>query len=344
MSIAPASRVKKPKPTAKQPAGEPIGKPAPLGKDVPPASEPRPPLEQLFDLSKPPGYYREAAKIALLRRERKTPHDQLLVDFRGPQLFTELQAAGQTVWSGDWRWQASVDDQPLAADGTWEEVCWHTDRDVDYLELELPLSAGWKLGRQMLLAREHNFLYLADALIGNDAEAAAKSTGTPAAAPVIRYRSTLPLAPGVQFEPAKETREGWLTAKKRKLASALPLALPEWRAEFCAAEWHACGSELSLEFAAQGRNVYAPLFFDLSRTRFRQPLTWRRLTVAESLEIVPRDRAVGYRVQVGDWQWLFYRSLVQPGNRTLLGQNYSTEFVACRINRNGTTEDILEIK
>jgi hypothetical protein len=41
----------------------------------------------------------------------------------------------------------------------------------------------------------------------------------------------------------------------------------------------------------------------------KRPLTWRRITVAENLALVPREVAAAYRVQVGREQWLFYRSL-----------------------------------
>jgi hypothetical protein len=54
--------------------------------------------------------------------------------------------------------------------------------------------------------------------------------------------------------------------------------------------------------------------------------------------------AVGYRVQVGGQQWLFYRSLGPRGNRTLLGHNLVTEFLAARFNRDGVAESLLEIE
>ena len=292
-------------------------------------------LGKLLNLNRQFGQYSEAAKVALLRRSREAPSEQLLVDFSGREVFTELQIGGRVVWRGDWLWQATVAGQPLAADGAWEEICWHADADVDYLELELRLANGWKLQRQMLLARKNCFLFLADALIGNDQT-------TPRTA--IHFQNMLPLASSIRFDAATETREGWLAAGSRKVATVLPLALPEWRSEFCHADLSTMDNRLALSQAAEGSSLYAPLFLDLARERVRKPTTWRRLTVAEQLEIVPRDVAVGYRAQVGDWQWLFYRSLAPRGNRTVLGQNYSTEFVACRFNRNGTTEDILEIE
>jgi hypothetical protein len=59
---------------------------------------------------------------------------------------------------------------------------------------------------------------------------------------------------------------------------------------------------------------------------------------------VPRDRAVGYRVQFGRQNWLLYRTLAPRGNRTVLGQNYSSEFVCCRMLKTGKTESIIEIE
>jgi len=59
---------------------------------------------------------------------------------------------------------------------------------------------------------------------------------------------------------------------------------------------------------------------------------------------VPRDRAVGYRVQFGRQNWLIYRTLDPRGNRTVLGQNFSSEFVCCRMLKTGKTESIIEIE
>jgi hypothetical protein len=73
-------------------------------------------------------------------------------------------------------------------------------------------------------------------------------------------------------------------------------------------------------------------------------LTWRKLTVAESLETQPDDVAVGYRVQIGKEQWLIYRSLVEPANRTLLGHNLSTEALVARFDRTGEVEPLVEVE
>ena len=82
------------------------------------------------------------------------------------------------------------------------------------------------------------------------------------------------------------------------------------------------------------------LFIDLEPTRFKQFVTWRKLTVGENLEVVPRDIAVGYRVQNGLQQWMFYRVLAGRGNRTVLGYNTSYEFGCQRFLPNGTLDAV----
>jgi hypothetical protein len=86
------------------------------------------------------------------------------------------------------------------------------------------------------------------------------------------------------------------------------------------------------------------MFFDLKRTRLGKPFTWRNLTIAERLEIQPPDVAVGYRVQCGRGQWLFYRSLAERDNRTVLGQNTVVEFLAARFEKSGDIEELVEVQ
>ncbi|MHB8902693.1 MAG: hypothetical protein ACYC6Y_28370, partial [Thermoguttaceae bacterium] len=89
---------------------------------------------------------------------------------------------------------------------------------------------------------------------------------------------------------------------------------------------------------------FAPLFLDLNARRMRRPGTWRRLTVAQSLEIVPANVAAGYRVMVGGQQWLIYRSLAAAANRTLLGHNLATEMLVARFDKAGEVQPLIEIE
>ncbi len=159
----------------------------------------------------------------------------------------------------------------------------------------------------------------------------------------MEYESTLPLGPGVVFRGADESREGSLVGTKRR-AVVLPPALPEWRADEQIGELAQTSCGLQQSQSADGRCLYAPLFLDLDRRRLTRRLTWRRLTVAESLEIQPPDVAAGYRVAIGDRQWLIYRSLAEKANRTLLGHNLSTEMLVARFEKSGEVEPLIEIE
>ena len=171
----------------------------------------------------------------------------------------------------------------------------------------------------------------------------------PAAADRAHPKSASPrrcrLAGGVRYSPAVETREGWLTAGRKKVATLVPLALPEWRAELPRRpSWRPpprnAGPDAGRPRAAI---CIAPLWIDLSPARTRQPLTWRRLAVGESLHTSARPGGRLSRA-VRPANWLVYRSLAPRGNRTVLGQNFSSEFVCCRMLKTGKIGGIIEIQ
>jgi hypothetical protein len=289
-------------------------------------------IGQLFNLRRRPGYYNADAKAALLRRAKQPPHDELFVDFTGSQAQIALSAADILLAAGDWKWHATANHETLVSVGPWSAVCWQSNKASDYLEIESPLSSGWKLRRQMLLAREDRFLLLADALIGPEKESVE-----------LRYSSSLPLVAGVKFCGARETREGWLESGGRRRATIVPPALAEWRCEFCHAELLEADGCLTLQQAALGCSLYAPLWIDLDPRRQKRPVTWRRLTVAENFAAVGRDVAAAYRIQAGREQWMFYRSLAGPGNRSVLGHNTLKSFVCQRIVAGGAMTKIATV-
>lgn len=279
-----------------------------------------------------PAAHCEATSLAVLR-PAWSPRDMLAVDYRGRELCSELTCGGQVLWSGRCNPRIALDGVELSPASDWENLCWVSDDDADYLELQLELLGGVRVQRQMLLARQDRFLFAADAVLCE----------RPA---VIDYRLALPLVAGVAFMPGDQTREGFLASSEgRRRAQALPLALSEWSGDGHSGELS--GAERALELrltAPAAQSLYAPLFIDLSPRRFSLPVTWRQLTVAEDRVIVPRDVAGGYRVQIGRSQWLFYRSLAECGNRTLLGQNLVSEFLAARFGRDGIAETLMEIE
>ncbi len=272
----------------------------------------------------------EWAAAAVLRPDWSRSGQRLTVLYPGQSLKLELACGKDILWSGPWELNVRLDGETLVPDSDWEQLCWVSDEDVDYLELQIDLAGDVCVQRQMLLGREDHFLLLADAVLG-------PRSGK------LEYRGCLPLCPEISFSEADETREGFLVGSKRR-ASVLPLALPEWRCDRRLGELSQTGRGLELRQSTQGRRLYAPLWFDLDRRRTGRPLTWRQLTVAESLVIQPPEVAVGYRVTTGKDQWLIYRSLAEKANRTLLGHNLSTEMLVGRFDRSGEVEPLIEIE
>lgn len=330
-----------PQPATSPPAISPPAPPAP--QNAPSLASPQPvapaadrlhrDLASLFSLNTKPGYYNAAAKAALLRREKKPPYDEAFVDFAGSEALLQLTARDRLLLSGAWRPLAVVGGHTLTATGPWTEACWHREDLCDYLEIELPLSGGWRIERHLLLARRDSFLVLADALLGPDQPAVE-----------IAYAQHLPLAAGIAPVPAKETREIGLEHRGRRYANILPLGIGEWRAEHAHADLSTADNAVHLRHAAVGRRMFAPLWIDLAPRRLKRPITWRRLSVGENLGIVPADIAAGYRVQAGDEQWLLYRSLTPFGNRSILGHNTAYSFICGKLKKDGNFDPIIEIE
>jgi hypothetical protein len=221
---------------------------------------------------------------------------------------------------------------PLELDKEWEEVCWHSDDDVDYLEISASLVGGGSIERQILLGREDAFLFLCDNVLHPSSES-------------IECKSTLPIADGINVAFEEATREAVIAARKPR-ALVMPLALSEWKIDSRFGSLQCTvgkGRGLQLCQRGSGEGLACPLFLDLLPRRLKKQRTWRQLTVAELLEICTRDTAVAYRVQCDAAQWVFYRSLAPAANRTFLGQNVASEFFAARFHRDGEVEELLEI-
>jgi hypothetical protein len=273
----------------------------------------------------------EESGLAVLRRDWNHDSERLVTRFAGRSCDIELTSSNKVVMSGEWQFSLSTQGRQLEPVSDWESICWHSDAEVDYLELQMQLAEGVTLQRHLVLARQDRFLLLADAVLGTNAVG-------------VEYCGILPLATGVKFSPAEETREGTLAGAGRPLAHVLPLALPEWRSDTRVGQLDATARGLELRQESEGRRLFAPLFIDLDRARFRKRLTWRTLTVAEALHSMSAERAVGYRVAVGKEQWLVYRALGVVGNRTLLGHNLSTETLVARFGADGEVTSIIEIE
>lgn len=280
-----------------------------------------------------PSVHSSTQRLAILRAGWFSQSPKLLVDYSGDLVRVELDSS-QSLMKGNWLLSVAINGRPIELAGEWEEVCWHEDEDVAYLELERWIAKGVRVQRQFVLARGDLFLLVGDAIL----------TDKDCVEPVerIEYRSSLPLADNLTCVQADETREAYLDGEKR-LGAILPISLPEWKTQSTNQELTINGEGLFCSATDTATATYFPLFLDLNPVRCQSPLTWRQLRVAEQREIVSRSIAVGYRAQVGQEQWLFYRTLSAPGNRTVLGQNLVCDFLAAQFDADGQTTEIVRI-
>jgi len=302
-----------------------------LARLVLPGQRKRPAKDFVARVSLPEAANHSAwAATTVLRPDWSRACPRLTLCYDTPSVRMELVCGPSLVLCGNWDVEVRLDGEPLRPVGEWQDVSWESDEDVDYLELELELAGGVQVQRQVVLAREDRFLLLADAV----------TSPRPGR---LEYRGSLPLAPNVTFRGAGASREGVLRSAKRR-ALVLPLALPEWRADRRIGDLTQEDGRLRLSQTSAGPALYAPLFLDLERERLGKRRTWRQLTVAEELEKVPPEVAAGFRVAVGDDQWLIYRALASKGNRTLLGHNLSGESLVARFEPSGEVKRLVEIE
>jgi hypothetical protein len=283
------------------------------------------------------------AAVAIIRSGWERDAVRILLEYRDAVPHLEIAVGDRLLVDGPWAWRASRGGKPLEAEGPWTLSCWESDRKATFLEIAAPLSNGMQIDRQVVLLPRDRVVLLADAVTQRPghAQPANGHAHAPAAAPVA-VASTVPLSASLDGEQADETREVLVCDTKPRIM-ALPLALPEWktagRGGFAVAT-----DGMSLEQPAAGGRCYAPVWLDFDARRQGRPLTWRQLTVADTRQNLPPHQAVGFRVQAGHEQWLVYRALDVPRNRTLLGCNVSCEFLLGRIRRSGVVDRLIEVQ
>jgi hypothetical protein len=244
----------------------------------------------------------------------------------------DITVHGDGIISGALESRTICDGETVQPTGEWEQLCWESGKRFNFLELGLPLTSGLRLERQFLFGRKDRILYFADIVYDANRE-----TRT------IQHSVSFPLGSAAAWKPESDTRDGVLTGPHCH-AAVMPLALQEWRADPRGGSLVEENGRLILSQRQHGSAICCPMFFDLKRQRSKAQRTWRQLTVGDALEIVPNDKAVGYRIQSGDDQWLIYRSLGKPGNRTLLGHNIAGEFCAGRFTAAGKFKEWIEIE
>jgi hypothetical protein len=290
------------------------------------------------------GFQSDWAELACLRGGWTKSSALIAVAHDAPQPRLALSARGQSWLAGTWELELSIGGEVVSTDGwEWTCVCWFTDEDVDYLELQCERGGSLRIERQVLLSRSQDFAVLADCVGG---------TGLGE----FTYRSRLPLAAGARAEPDAATREWRLAAgpqrpKNRKGVRVFPLSVPDERVLGTPGSFRLVEGEpdqLESVIPAVG-GLFAPVVLDWKGTRRESRADWRRLTVTEDGRKVGGERAGGYRLRIGDYQLLLYRSLTADddgsrGLRAVLGHHTGHETVIGRFDRTGTVHPLLLVE
>ncbi len=251
------------------------------------------------------------------------------IDFSDSEICLEvLGPKGQAILAGEWTVGVELEQQAQLQLDEWSEICWFSDDDVDYLELEAKFGQHAQVQRQALFFREDRMLLLADALLCDQVGP-------------WSLASRIPLAANVSFEPTNKTTEGFIVAPNGARCLTLPLHLPEWRRQLTGQGLETDNDMLTVNHQHTGQRLYAATLISLASSPAKHPYTWRQLTVGDELQIASAEDAVAFRVQIGKQQWLIYRSLTPPKRRTALGMHTIAEFYAGRFDTDTGDADTL---
>lgn len=279
-----------------------------------------------------PTSYWSTGEAGVMQREWDSQGTRVAVDYSVDPLLLEIVGLkGESLIAGPWSCSVSKNGEPLTITSSWQEVCWFSENDLDYLELEASCDEICRIQRQVLLIRKSGIVLIADALLGSEAA-------------MWRICSTLPLAGPLELEQAEKTRECWLTIDQKRRALVVPLASGEWRRQLSPHQIQVDDGLLCIEHQAEAKNLYAPVAFALRREHLDAPLTWRPLTVVENLKLQPPEVASAFRLQLEREQWLFYRSLEPAVPRSFLGCHTNSDFCAGVFDfRTGDIDSLVEV-
>jgi len=268
------------------------------------------------------------------------------IDFRSQNdgsVLLEVAVLNEPALFGLWTFDICLGGKTLSPVGKWRTVCEHKERNCDYLEIDLPLTNDYRLQRSILLNHKDKVLLLSDAVLADE-----EYTG---GGELLSHRADFYVSPKLRAKTSGEATEIEFRPAARTTAPAfrvLPLALPEWQMAkpngLVNGTLIAMEGMLILRQETTGKSLFAPLFFDLDADRLGKRYTWRQLSVGENLRQLRDDQAVGYRIQLDQAQFLVYRSLMPPANRTVLGHNLIDDFCFARFDPESGVDPLIAVE
>ncbi|MBI1314272.1 hypothetical protein GC176_23500 [bacterium] len=281
-----------------------------------------------------PSWQSDDAEAACLRTSWVPGGSVVTLTFHRDPVGIELVADGTPLLVGPWGLSFKEDGESVELEDAWECVCWYSEGEVDYCELQHEFDDGSKLGRIVMLPRGRQFAILADVITGSPAQQ-------------VELTSELPLADGVEATRRKGTRE-WRLKAGRERVRLYPLALPQDagvgtsnRADI---EREDEQSSFVTSCVSASGGVFSPVLIDWAPHRRIATCEWSPLTVSEVMQI-DRDGAAAWRVRFGSEQLIIFRAL-RPTERyrTVLGYQTEHETVIADFTKKGDFREILLVE
>jgi hypothetical protein len=271
----------------------------------------------------------------------KTKEISASVDFNSQNdesVVLEIAVRNEPLLFGLWTFDVRLDNKALLPEGGCSKICDHTEKGCDYTELELHLTGDYRLQRSLLVNHKDKVLLLSDTVLADEEVHTTKP---------LSYRAEFYVSPKLCAKPSADATEIEFCSRT-SVFRALPLALPEWKTAkptgLVGGTLTEEGGTLTLRQESTGKSLFAPLFLDLDVSRLGKRYTWRQLSVGENLQRVREDHAVGYRIQLGQEQFLLYRSLTPQTSRTVLGHNLFDDFCFARFDPETGVEPLIAIE
>jgi hypothetical protein len=284
--------------------------------------------ESLLSKSPSASWQSDEGRLALLRSSSDPDADMVLVDWHSGAVHLQIYAAGTLLFSGQWHWSARLDDDPAAGPAAWRCSCWFDDAECVFLELEADCGSGLRGVRQIMLATRERFLMLTDSVTSGNAE------------PRLQLTTALPFAEGTSIEPDPVTRELRLTRGPVHVR-LLPAWLEDDRIQHTFGQCQAHDGQLESSAIAAG-GATLPLVLDWHPDRSSEPADWTKLTVTEARRYNGTHEAAGFRIRIGDFQLLVYRSLIAGrDSRAVMGLHTWDETVYTRVPGRGSAMEAL---
>jgi hypothetical protein len=285
------------------------------------------------------------AMYAHLRSEWSPHADSITVAYHVPEPQIEVLAGGHPIVHGAWKLELEIGQTRLELADEWSCVCWHSDPDVDYMELQIAGPGKLRVERMVLLSRKDHFAILADSIHGVKPSLFGVNASLATTAPfLIRCRSTISLPSDVTAALAVDSGKVEIKGAGAS-ANLYPLIASPGTSKAGPHEVTVTSNSISVLSKGNGQGLFSPLFIDWNPARLKKSADWVGLTVTEEAKVVGRDIAAGYRLKVAKEQWLIYRSLLATTNaRALLGHHTRKETVLGTFDSSGDVEPLLLIE